>query len=265
MSIVVITIPDPAKQEFVYQLQRETDQVSLIIIQSSPPRAWYRTWKDLLHPTHLLFGLWLRLRPAYRTALTWFRAIPTDPPLRPEWPAPTIWTDDVNNHQVKEKIAEQSPTVIAVWGSGLLDDQITALAPHVVNLHLGVAPDYRGALANQVAVARGDYGRVGYTIHDVNERADAGHIIASETATIHPDPRQTFSELNRRARQQFLDTTISLATNKPVPRQPQTQNTGHVSRMRDWTPWRRYQLAHRLLTWRANGKPPSSSLSTFVE
>lgn len=265
MSIVVITIPDPAKQEFVYQLQSQTERVSLVIIQGRPPRAWYRAWTDLLHPTHFFYSIWLRLRPAYRTTLTWFRTIPNDPPLRPEWPAPTIWTDDINDPHIKQKIADQSPAVLAVWGSGLLDSDTVTLATHTINLHLGLAPDYRGALANQFAVARGDYNRIGYTIHDVNGRADAGYIIAAEAVTVHPDPRQTFSELNRRARKQFINITAALADGKLVPRSPQITTNGHVSRMRDWTPRRRYQLAKRLLHWRAAGKPAKSSLPAFIE
>ena len=266
MSIVVITIPDPVKQEFVRKLQEQTEAVSLVVIQNRPPKAWHRRVIDTLNPTHIYYSLLLRMRPAVRTALTWFRAIPSDPSLQENWYAPVIWTDDINDLATKEKIAAAAPDVLAIWGSGLIDGEIVASAGHTLNLHLGVAPHYRGALANQFAVGRGDAERIGYTIHYVNERADAGDIVAARTITPQGDPRTTFQTINQKARTHYIDIIARLWNGKSIERRQQSlTTTGHVSKMRDWTPRRRYQLGRRLLTWRRRGRFIRDQLSSFKD
>lgn len=266
MSIVVITIPDPVKQEFVRKLQEQTEAVSLVVIQNRPPKAWYRSVIDTLNPAHLYYSLLLRIRPAVRTALTWFRAIPSDPSLQENWYAPVIGTDDINHPTTKEKIAAAAPDVLAIWGSGLIDSDIVASARHTLNLHLGVAPHYRGALANQFAVGRGDAERIGYTIHYVNDRADAGDIIAARAITPQSDPRITFQTINQKARTHYIETIARLYSGKPIERRQQPPaTTGHVSKMRDWTPRRRYQLGQRLLWWRRRGRFIRSPLPSFQD
>ncbi len=264
MSIVVITIPDPVKQEFVRILQDQTDAVSLVVIQSRPPKAWYRTLADTLNPTHIYYSLLLRLRPAVRTALAWFRAIPSDPSLQDNWYAPVVWTDDINDSAIKARIAAAAPDVLAIWGSGLIDDEIIQTADHTLNLHLGVAPHYRGALANQFAVGRGDAERIGYTIHYVNGRADAGDIIAARAITPQSDPRTTFQTINQKARTHYIEIIARLCSGKPIERRQQSPaTTGHASKMRDWTPRRRYQLGQRLLWWRRRGRFIRDPLPSF--
>ena len=263
MNIVVITIPDPVKQEFVRQLQEQTNAVSLVVIQSQPPKTWYRSLTNVLTPTHLYYSLLLRLRPAVRTALSWFRAIPKDPALQKNWHAPVVWTSDINTSAVKRQIAEQTPSVLAIWGSGLIDKETTDLAEHTLNLHLGVAPHYRGALANQFAVGRGDAEHIGYTIHYVNSKADAGDIVATRTITPQSDPRDTFCTINQKARTHYISTISELIRGKRVVRRSQQITAGHVSLMRDWTPKRRYQLGRRLLAWRRHGRFIRDPLPSF--
>lgn len=264
MSIVIITIPDPVKQEFVHKLQEQTNAVSLVIVQSRPPKAWYRSYIDVFNPVHIYYSILLRLRPAVRTALTWFRAIPSDPILQKNWYAPVIWTDDINNPVIKKRIAAATPDVLAIWGSGLIDNEIIQTTEHTLNLHLGVAPHYRGALANQFAVGRGDAERIGYTIHYVNERADAGDIIAARAITPQNDPRTTFQTINQKARTHYIEIISRLLNNKTIERRQQSVTTiEHVSKMRDWTPRRRYQLGKRLLTWRNSERFIRDTLPSF--
>lgn len=265
MNIVVITIPDPVKQEFVRILQEQTSAVSLVVIQSRPPKAWYRSLTDTINPTHIYYSVLLRLRPAIRTALAWFRAVPSDPSLQHDWHAPVIWTDNINDAAIKERIAAETPKVLAIWGSGLVDDEIIKTAEHTLNLHLGVAPHYRGALANQFAVGRGDAERIGYTIHYVNQRADAGDVIAARAIAPQSDPRHTFRTINQKARTHYIEIISRLCNGKNIERRKQPSMTGHVSKMRDWTPRRRYQLGRRLLTWRTRGHFIRNSLSSFKD
>lgn len=264
MSIVVITIPDPVKQEFVRHLQEKTGAVDLVIIQERPPKLWHRRWYKSLRPTYLYYSLLLRLRPALRTALSWFRAVPDQTTLQKEWSAPAIWTDDINSPKTKTQIATHAPQVLAIWGSGLIDDDTINMAEHTINLHLGLAPYYRGALANQFAVGRGDLEHVGYTIHYVNPRADAGDIIAARAIPAQENPRDTFCTINEKARIHYIDIINKIVTGKTIDQRSQDTETGHLSRMQDWTPQRRYQLAIRLLRWRRSGRPPHSPLPAFA-
>ncbi|RKQ92896.1 methionyl-tRNA formyltransferase [Solirubrobacter pauli] len=59
----------------------------------------------------------------------------------------------------------------------ILPDELLALAPRAINVHRGIAPDFRGAYSTIWALARGA-GELGVTVHAMVPDVDAGPILA---------------------------------------------------------------------------------------
>ena len=74
---------------------------------------------------------------------------------------------------------ELDPDVVLVYGTGLLaHDLVRAFDGRIVNLHLGLSPYYRGSGTNFWPLVNREPEYVGATIHDLDERIDAGPILA---------------------------------------------------------------------------------------
>lgn len=262
MSIVIITIPGESKRAVVDRIQKESgDAVSLIIVQTPRRRSFtqrvsaiwnrYSWWEDIY------YGLRLRLDAGLRKQLEVFRA--RSNPTVPTWSAPVIETDTINDPAIIERVRACQPTVLAVWGSTIITDELSSTAPHAINLHLGCAPHYRGAIANQRAVERHDFAHIGYTVHYINSRADAGDIIAQQCGATDTDPETTFTTLNDAAETAFVTATTTLAAGHTIPRQQQDSSQGENVRLREWTPAMRYRVANIIKQWHDIGTPPSNA------
>lgn len=256
MSIVIITIPDARKQSFVADVQKATaGAVALVVVQQRPPRTWperIRDWqnrglKALLEDVY--YGLRLRLSPAARQRLACFQAVSTKTPAAPGWSAPTLFVADVNDPAVLDAIKQIAPSVLAVWGSGMLHDTLITAAPVAFNVHLGISTHYRGAYANQRAVERDDWAHIGATIHHIERRADAGAVVATVPARLQAEAAETFAELHDRVEETFVDIITRVHAGETVSAQPVDISRSENLRLRDWTPRRRYQLACKLKTW----------------
>ena len=262
MSIVIITIPGESKKSVVERIQRATnDQVSLVVVQNPKSRSLITSltaWAKTDHPLqNLYYGLKLRLHPSLRHYLELFRA--RTPTHTGEWAAPIIETDDINSDAVLAAVAEKKPTVLAVWGSTIIRPELIATAPHAINLHMGCAPHYRGAIANQRALERRDLDRIGFTVHYINGQVDAGHIIAQQCGVITDDPTDTFTALNDQAEAELVNATSALALHIPITATPQNIDHGENVRLREWTPRMRYTVATILQEWHDTKTIPYSS------
>lgn len=262
MSIVIITIPGESKRSVVAQLQAKTEcAVALVVVQKPKQYTMQKTVQRWLSGPEkisaLYYGTLLRLQPRLRHCLELFRARPLDKST-PNWSAPVLETDDVNHPSVIEQIQKLKPTVLAVWGSTILTQELVHSAPRSINLHMGHAPEYRGAIANQRAVQRHDFSHVGFTIHHINGKADAGRIIEKQQAKLHADPKTTFVELNNAAEAAFVDTVAALYQEHELPTIPQNIAHGENVRLREWTPQMRYQVACIIKQWHDSKRPPHS-------
>jgi len=84
----------------------------------------------------------------------------------------------LNSNETVDKIVQDKPSQILLYGAPLLTKRfINSISCPIINLHMGVMPKYRGGKANYWALYNNDYGNVGYTIHHVSEKPDAGKII----------------------------------------------------------------------------------------
>lgn len=232
------------------RLHRQTNgAVALVIIQEKPQpslgaRLRRLRWREL--PATLSYGFLLRLRRDARRALDYFR-LRTTKDTETTWLPPTITVSTINSDDIYERLTELAPDLLVVWGSTILDQRIVHSAPHAINLHMGIAPQYRGAAANQYAVYKNDFTRLGATIHYINGYADAGDIIEQLFANITLPTQAMFTDLNDRAENEFLRICTALAHGQSVARQEQNVGIGENFKLKHWTPRLRYIVGTRLL------------------
>jgi folate-dependent phosphoribosylglycinamide formyltransferase PurN len=256
MRVVFITIPGKAKQRFANALFRELDgNLSLVIVQKRKKRsivgrllAFIRehNWRVI---NELWYALLLRLNHRAKNALTYFRATTFDEGDSESRLAPTLEVDSVNSDEVYEILKKISPDLIAVWGSTILEPRILKTAKHAINLHFGLCPYYRGALANQHAALCDDIEHIGATVHYINGKADAGDILTTITADPSKSPQELFKDVNDRALKIFLETIIILNGGKEISATPQDISQSKNFLLSSWIPSIRYKVGKKVARW----------------
>ena len=90
-----------------------------------------------------------------------------------------------------ELMKSWSPDVIVVSGAPILKPSLYELAPNAVNVHLGLAPDYRGEHTLFMPLLRGDYDRIGATLHRLDVGVDTGAVLARIYPELESDDDET--------------------------------------------------------------------------
>ncbi|HEY4513882.1 MAG TPA: formyltransferase family protein [Candidatus Paceibacterota bacterium] len=255
MGIVIITIPGKAKASFARALNDRTKgDVELVIVQKNRRYNLFERIRRLYNsvgigklPKELLYANILRFNHRLRNKLEYFRDTSFDDTsaLSPR----TIEVDSVNGAEVHELLKKLSPELLVVWGSTILEPHIVKSAKRAINLHMGYCPHYRGALANQHAVLRGDVEHVGATIHYVNGKPDAGDILEVIRADTSKHPRELLLDVNNRAFERFVDIAERLAAGENLPAVQQENDQSNVLLLREWVPSLRYRLGRKMLEW----------------
>lgn len=97
-----------------------------------------------------------------------------------------------NGPECLRAIADLQPGVVLLAGCRLLSRQTLAkIACPVLNYHAGIAPKYRGMNGGYWALASGDAGNFGSTVHLVDAGVDTGGVLRQ--ARGKPEPRDTIS------------------------------------------------------------------------
>jgi|GEM_PF-4397262 len=82
-----------------------------------------------------------------------------------------------------------------------------------LNCHGGFLPYYRGLWSEYWAIKNGDFDKIGWTIHELVERIDAGKIFQKEKVVYNPD--ETLEELTLRVHSQMITGYIAFAKALP--------------------------------------------------
>ncbi len=136
---------------------------------------------------------------------------------------------DSSNHSVNDSyyvdlIRSKRPDLIAVMGTCLLGKQIISSARHVLNMHTGLSPYYRGGYTNLWPVLNEDFGFFGVTIHKMSLGIDSGDIVFTKRLRIYPD--DNFGKINSRC--------IKIGTELTI-RAIQLVEAGKVTYVKQWT------------------------------
>jgi methionyl-tRNA formyltransferase len=106
-------------------------------------------------------------------------------------PSCTIDVPSVNSDGAISELERLSPRVVVVNGTRIIDEKVLdSVSAIFINTHAGITPMYRGVHGGYWALASGDPGNCGVTVHKVDKGIDTGSIIAQ--ATITPTTKDTF-------------------------------------------------------------------------
>lgn len=92
------------------------------------------------------------------------------------------WADvsSVNSAESIDLIRSVEPTFIILCGAPILKKEFVDSFDNIINCHCGIAPHYRGSSPAFWAIYLNDPDNIGYTIHRVTYKLDAGPILYQE-------------------------------------------------------------------------------------
>jgi folate-dependent phosphoribosylglycinamide formyltransferase PurN len=242
-KIVIITTPGAAKRDFANVLHTETNgAVALVIIQRDYPKP--------LHKRFLNFYRKAGFRGIASECLAYI-ACATNRKIRdtialtknrtPLTGLPTTYIPsvlevaDINSEEVRTRLLDIQPTVIAVWGGSIIRSHIIETTPIMFNMHAGFCPYYRGTHSNLHAIRKNDLKRIGTTIHTVVSLVDAGAIHRVITVNTDQPYASLFRELNDRSFWAYIDIVKRALQGDCGKGEAQDITLGQNYRLRDWT------------------------------
>lgn len=120
---------------------------------------------------------------------TCFRSTSKSLDRLPHWYVPTA-----NHPDALAIVRDLKPGLGLSSGAGLLKGDIIAAFPDgILNVHLGIAEEYRGLDTNLWAIYHKDWENIGVTLHLVDDQLDTGPIV--EQRTLRPPPGTAIHEL----------------------------------------------------------------------
>lgn len=257
MGIVFITIPGESKRAFAEALHERTGgKVDLVIVQKPRDLSLLERFKRFYgvtgfwnFPRELWYAFLLRASTKAGAALEYFRESTIRATQAPTRFPRVLEVDSVNSDEAYHALQKLSPDLMVIWGSAILKPHIISTAKQAINLHMGLCPYYRGALANQYAVLQNDLSRVGATIHYAAQGVDRGDILATLRGDSSKPPKELFRELNDAAFQKYLEVASALFAGDAIPVTSQNALAGKNLLLKEWTPKLRYAVATRILDW----------------
>lgn len=109
-----------------------------------------------------------------------------DPKPNPEVPIYAV--PSINDTACHDLLAKLQPDVVAVYGTRLLRRAtLAATRAPFINYHAGITPKYRGQDPGYWALATGDPGNAGVTIHLVDEGVDTGAVLYQARVVFAPE------------------------------------------------------------------------------
>lgn len=256
MSIVIITTKEHSRSNFINKLHLTTNKaVKLVIITKPRKQNFLKRLKSLYQQTGLVsfiielwYSLILRFDKGSRKRLEYFKYSTLRKGRNTSIPK-VIEVYDLNVPEIYDLLLKIAPSLMVVWDTGIIKDSILQTAEKVINLHMGICPNYRGAVANQFAVYQEDFSNIGATIHYVDKTIDGGNIIKIIKCDTRKTPRELFRELNDKSQEMFLSTAVDIFHRKKVKSFTQDMGIGKNYQLKHWTPKVRYKTAQKITDW----------------
>lgn len=133
-----------------------------------------------------------------------------------------------NSDAVTALLSSLAPDLLLLGQTGIVRKRILAI-PRIgtLNAHPGILPDYRGIDCALWAVHRGDWDKIGNTLHWVDAGVDTGAIIARKRFVIDTptEPEELEDALYDDGAMLMADIVQRLAAGETLPREAQTPGT----------------------------------------
>jgi len=202
MSLIIVTGDGP-EHRYVTNAILARHEVAAILVCDPPAR---RSWKAVLRKSPLRF-LDKTARQAFLRAIG-------DADARAESLRRVLGGEshafarpDLVEHvgrpkagRLAERVREIGPEIIAIYGTGIVPDDVLALAGEIsLNMHTGLSPWYRGTACAFWPLVEGEPERIGATVHECTSAVDGGRIFFRTRAELfrHDDLHAVFARAVR--------------------------------------------------------------------
>ena len=98
----------------------------------------------------------------------------------------------VNDAATATAVAASAPDWVIVWGTRILSKNLLSqITVPIINIHVGIVPQYRGSNGGYWALYHNDAEHFGTTVHLIDEGIDTGGVLAQ--GTVLPSERDNFA------------------------------------------------------------------------
>jgi folate-dependent phosphoribosylglycinamide formyltransferase PurN len=136
-------------------------------------------------------------------------------------------------------LERKRPDLICVFGTSLLPESVCSSARiAALNLHAGLAPQYRGNNCLGFAIINDDLENIGATLHLVTPRIDGGAIVAQARPAIETgdDEVSLMYKVHDLSHRLFVEIVRAIRRGAALDPKPQPAGVGHLYLSRAFTP-----------------------------
>ncbi len=181
-------------------------------------------------------------------------------------PHERIPRDRVNEAFVAGRIRELAPDILLVSGAPILHRSIWTI-PRIaaINVHFGVAPQYRGEDTLFWALYYEDFDRIGVTLHIIDDGVDSGPVLARGYPELEPaDTEETLWVKCARMAPVLVSEVLKRASRDGILGGSQQEDGGRQFRARERTVWRDIHGSFRRSILARRIPRRSSRMESFV-
>jgi methionyl-tRNA formyltransferase len=169
-----------------------------------------------------------------------------------------VLRSEINSEKNIKYLQSLDPDILLVCMAPILKPEVFSI-PRIatVNIHFGIAPEYRGENTIFWPLYLADYENIGVTLHHINQGIDAGNILARGYPTVEKRDTETtlWTKCARLAAELTID-FLEAAQNGQILGCPQ-ESKGHLFYRRDRKVWRdtHYFMKRILLNHKPSPQP----------
>lgn len=195
--IVVLCVQDPISAAIINFLRARFGEPIVIVERREKRSVFLRRRLRKLGAVpvlgQILFAV-LAMPVLKRVSGARIAEIAKDAQIDTTWPSSVDirHVDSVNGPAATALIEAIRPEVVVINGTRIIAKRMIDLCDcPIINIHCGITPKYRGVHGGYWALAQGDDGSCGVTIHMVSPGVDTGDILAQRT--IRPTERDNLA------------------------------------------------------------------------
>jgi phosphoribosylglycinamide formyltransferase-1 len=192
--IVVLSDKGPASYYLINRLLADDIMVG-VVFEKRPFKSLLNVLKARVKRigfwgviNQILLGLYTRLieKPKdMKTVSKIFNDQPTENIIKD---VDKLEVKSINHASVKDFVVSKSPDLVVVNGTTILKAPLIELFPQrIINVHVGITPEYRGTHGGFWALYNGEKEMAGVTVHLIDKGIDSGDILYQEKVTVAPE------------------------------------------------------------------------------
>lgn len=258
MTLVLITADGPEHRYVANRILAEHELAAIYLCTPSPKRKWHKVLRQspvrfVDKVTRQLYLKLVKADAARKASLA--RVLGPDSTA---FSRPDLLVDVGRPKAgvLLENIKSLSPDIIAVYGTGIIPDDVLYSAGNIaLNMHTGLSPWYRGTACAFWPIAESEPDKVGATVHECTADLDGGRIFARSAAKLFRDDDDLGAVFARAVQAGAADyvSVIAKAKAGPLSGEAQDMTIGREYRGSDLTlkaeMKARRNLARLSLTW----------------